>query len=181
MNWIDVVILVVWIIAAYWGFATGLVRMVVPLVIVGVGLALASRIAEPVGNLFSSFTDSENTQTVIAFVAIFLILLIISAVANFGLSFLLRFVPPIGLANRLGGLALGVLLGFVLLSGLLTGLQRFPIGRMEEDLNRSTLGFFLADNFDVVIRGIRLIPGDWDQKLEELPEYLPDPLPRSSL
>ena len=32
----------------------------------------------------------------------------------------------------------------------------------------SALGTFLADNFDVVIRGVGLVPGDWDDELERL-------------
>jgi hypothetical protein len=25
----------------------------------------------------------------------------------------------------------------------------------------------MADNFDVVLRGVKLIPGDWDEKVKE--------------
>ena len=46
----------------------------------------------------------------------------------------------------------------------LAGLQKFPFGSIREDINDSTMGAFVADNFDVVIRGAKLIPGDWDDK-----------------
>ena len=39
---------------------------------------------------------------------------------------------------------------------------------MDDDIDESALGAFMADNFDVVIRGVRLIPGDWDNELEKL-------------
>ena len=74
--------------------------------------------------------------------------------------------PVLGLFNRLSGLALGVLVGYVLVTGAVTGAQRFPIGDVEEDLDDSALGAFLADSFDVVVRSIRLIPDDWDQELD---------------
>ena len=51
MNWVDIVVLVVWGLMALWGFKSGLIGMIVPLVVITLGLALSSRIAEPVGNL----------------------------------------------------------------------------------------------------------------------------------
>jgi len=54
-----------------------------------------------------------------------------------------------------------------LLSGVLTALQRFPVAGIEDDIEESTLGPFLADNFDVVIRSFKLIPGDWDDRIGE--------------
>ena len=35
-------------------------------------------------------------------------------------------------------------------------------------IDESPLGSFLADHFDVVIRGVGLIPGDWDNELDKL-------------
>ncbi len=172
MNWVDIMVLVVWGITAFWGFRSGLLQMVIPALMVIIGLALSSRIAGPVGNIFSPFTDSENLQSVAAFIAIFLVLLIGSAWVSFALRNVLRIVPLFGLANSLAGLAVGVLVGFVLLSGILTGIQRFPVGNLGEAIDESPLGAFLADNFDVVIRGAKLIPGDWNDKFQGLKDDL---------
>jgi hypothetical protein len=60
------------------------------------------------------------------------------------------------------------LIGFVLLSGVLTNVQRFPVRDYDQTIDESALGSFLADNFDVVIRGVKLIPGDWDDELDKL-------------
>ena len=167
MNWIDAVVLVVWGITALWGFSTGLIRVSISFLVVIVGLALSSRIAEDVGNIFSGLTDSEGAQTVGGFILIFLGLFIIGAIASFWIGALLRFLPIFGLANRLGGLAVGVIIGFLLLSGVLTGAQKFT-NSVDDDIDESALGAFLADNFDVVIRGVKLVPGDWDNELEKL-------------
>ena len=167
MNWIDAVVLVVWGITALWGFSTGLIRVAISFVVVVVGLALSSRIAEDVGNIFSGLTDSEGAQTVGGFILIFLGLSIIGAIASFWIGALLRFLPVFGLANRFGGLVVGVIVGFLLLSGILTGAQKFT-DTVDDDIDESALGAFLADNFDVVIRGVKLVPGDWDNELEKL-------------
>jgi uncharacterized membrane protein required for colicin V production len=165
MNWIDLLVLVVWGVTAFWGFKTGIIRMVVPLVVVLVGLALSSRIAGPVGNLFSFVSENENIQTVAAFIAIFLALFVLGGVLSNLVKSAISIIPLAGLVNNLVGALIGILIGFVLLSGILTGLQKFPFGGVSQRIDDSALGTFLADNFDVVIRGVKLIPGDWNQRV----------------
>ena len=80
---------------------------------------------------------------------------------------MLEIVPFFGLAEKLAGMAVGLLVGFMLLSGVLTGIQRFPFRDLDKTIDESALGTFLADNFDVVIRGVGLIPGDWDNELKD--------------
>ena len=168
MNWIDIAILVVWGISALWGFSAGLLQVVVPLISLVVGLALSSRIGDSVGNIFSAVTDNENAQTVAGFILIFGVLFIVGGIISFMIRSVLRIIPFFGLANSLAGMAAGVLVGFLLLSGVLTGIQRFPFEDLDETIDESALGTFLADNFDVVIRGVKLIPGDWDNELNKL-------------
>ncbi len=167
MNWVDILVLVVWGLTALWGVKVGLVRMVVPLLMVVIGLALSSRIAGPVGNVFGLFTDNENFQTVGAFIAIYLVLFISGIVLSSLLRSALSIIPLGGTANNVAGMVVGIILGFVLLSGVLTGLQKFPVAGADETISQSPLGSFMADNFDVVIRGIKLIPGDWNDKVSD--------------
>ena len=173
MNWIDAVILIAWGVTAFWGFSAGFIKIIFPLVAVIIGLAISSRIAEEVGNIFSVVTDNEAAQAIGGFILIFLGLLIISAIAGFWVGMFLKFIPLFGLANRATGMAVGVIIGFLVLSGVLTGVQRYS-DRMDDDIDASALGVFLADNFDVVTRGIKLIPGDWDQELGGLEQDIKD-------
>jgi membrane protein required for colicin V production len=172
MNWVDILVLVGWGLVALWGFKVGLIRMVVPLVVVVVGLALSSRIAEPVGDFFSFISENENVQTVAAFIAILIVLLVIGALLSSLLRTAIGIIPLAGLVNNLAGAGIGILIGFIILSGLLTGLQKIPMGGIRADIAQSSLGTFLADNFDVVTRGFRLIPGDWDERVKGLTESL---------
>lgn len=168
MNWIDIAILVVWGITALWGFSAGLLQIVVPFIALVVGLALSSRIGDSVGNIFSGVTDNENAQTVAGFILIFGVLLVLGGIISFMARKVLGIIPLFGLANNLAGMAAGVLLGSLLLSGLLTAIQRFPLRDLDQTIDDSVLGTFLADNFDVVIREIKIIPADWDNQLEKL-------------
>jgi uncharacterized membrane protein required for colicin V production len=177
MNYIDVMALVTLGLAALWGFKTGLVQMVVPLVVVVAGLALSTRLATPLGNLFASFTPSENLQTILGFAAIVFGLIIIAMLLSFLLKFMLKFIPMAGLADRLGGMLVGILVAFILLSGALVTLQKFPVGVVQEDIDRSRLGSALADRFSLVMGVFQLFPDDWHQRAGDLKENIQESVP----
>jgi len=145
-----------------------LLQILVPFISLIAGLALSSRIGESVGELFSVVTDNENAQTVAGFVLVFGVLFIAGGILSFMARKVLGIIPLFGFSNSLAGMAVGLLIGFVLLSGVLTNVQRFPVRDYDETIDESVLGAFLADNFDVVIRGVKLIPGDWDDELDKL-------------
>lgn len=168
MNWIDIAILVVWGMTALWGFSSGLLRILVPLFSLVVGMALSSRIGDSVGEIFSPVTDNENAQTVAGFVLIFGLLFIAGGIVSFVARKVLGIIPLFGMVNSLAGMAVGLLVGFILVSGVLTAIQKFPVRDLEITIDESTLGTFMADQFDVVIRGIKIIPGDWDNELDKL-------------
>jgi uncharacterized membrane protein required for colicin V production len=168
MNWIDIAILVVWGVTVLWGFSAGLLQILVPLLSLVVGMALSSRIGDSVGEIFSSFTDNENAQTVGGFILIVGVLFIAGGIISFMARRVLGIIPLFGLANSLAGMAVGLLVGFLLISGVLTAIQRFPVRDLDVTIDESTLGTFMADRFDVVIRGVGLIPGDWDNELDKL-------------
>jgi len=67
----------------------------------------------------------------------------------------------LGWADRLAGLALGVFATFLIFSALLSAAQNFDVFGLPDTIAASTLGSFTADKFDVVLRGLKLIPGDF--------------------
>ena len=50
-----------------------------------------------------------------------------------------------------------------------------PFGGFSETIDDSTLGTFLADNFDSVTRGFKLIPSDWNQEAQDITEIYEPP------
>ena len=168
MNWIDLAVLAVWCALAFWGASMGFLRMIVHFAVVVFALAFSSRLAPGVGDLLVPVTDNENLQTVGAFIIIFVVLFIAGGIVTFWAGLILGRIPFFGLPNRLAGMVVGVLVGFLLLSGIFTAIQRFPVGSIDEAIDDSKLGSFLTDNFDVVIRAVGLIPGEWDGKLEKI-------------
>ena len=100
-------------------------------------------------------------------------------VLSFWLRMVSRVIPFSGLANGVAGAIVGLAVGFVLLAGLLIASQEFPVGNIDESIEEAPLASVLADKLRVVIRDVRLIPVDWDTRLDGLKENLPDNIPVS--
>jgi uncharacterized membrane protein required for colicin V production len=163
MNFVDLAIIAVWAVSAIWGYSQGLLNLAVPFIALLIGIPVASRFGESAGLLFSGLDLSENAEAVAGMLLVLAVVVIIGIVLGQLLRKVLAFIPLGGMVNSASGLALGLVIAFAVLSAVLTGLQKYPFAGSDEKIEESALGPFLADNFDVVIRGVGLIPGDWDE------------------
>ncbi len=159
MNWLDAAILVVGGVLAVVGMRMGALHIAAIAVGSLAGLALASRLQGKVAPLFENFTDSENGPEIAALVVIFLVVMIgVFLAAN-----LLKGVfnkVSLGWVDKVAGIGFGVILAFAIGSTILSSVQDYPILGLEDTIDESALGTFLADNFDVVLRGLRVVPKD---------------------
>ena len=160
MNWLDVALLVLIGIGAISGFKFGMVQAAASLVAVAVGIALASRIGNKLQPLFALLTDNENTQQVAGFILVLVIAVLLGMVAS-GLVVEGLTAIKLGWANTVGGLVVGALIVMIACSAALANVQEVSILDPDETIEDSAVGTFLADNFDVVLRGIRLVPKDF--------------------
>lgn len=160
MNWLDVALLVLIAIGAITGFKFGMVQAAASLVAVAVGIALASRIGDKLQPLFALMTDNENTQQVAGFILVLVIAVLLGMVAS---AFLVKVLTAIklGWANAVGGLVVGSLIVMIACSAALANVQEVSILDPDETIEDSAVGTFLADHFDVVLRGSRLVPKDF--------------------
>ena len=156
MNWLDLVLIVFVAVVAVIGYRTGLVQAGATLVGILVGIALASRLHGKVDSLFS-FTGNENAQEIGGFILIFALVLLASIVASYLLRSMLR-AAMLSWVDSLGGVALGVVIAAAAASAVLANVQQFPVQDLDVTVEDSLLGSFLADNFDVVLRGVRILP-----------------------
>ena len=159
MNWLDVVILVSGGLLAAVGLGIGGLHLASIAVGSMVGIALSSRLHDRVSPLFSRFTDSDNAAEIAALVAIFLAVLVASVLVGTLVRGAFQKLT-LGWMDKVVGMGLGVVVAFAVGSAVLSAIQSYPTLGLEDTIAGSTLGSFLADKFDAVLRGLRFIPSD---------------------
>ena len=160
MNWLDVVLLVLIAVGAMSGFRFGMVQAAASLVAVVVGIALASRLGDKLQPVFALLTDNENTQQVAGFILVLLVAVLLGMIAS---SVVVKALSTIkmGWVNSAGGFVVGAVVVMMACSAALANVQDVSILTPDETIEDSAVGTFLADNFDVVLRGVRLVPEDF--------------------
>jgi len=155
MDWLDIVVLVVIAVTAFFGFRAGIIKAVLSLAGLIVGIILAGRYYVPLSEQLT-FISQEGIAKGVSFAIILIVVMIIAAL----LALLLKWAASIvmlGWLNRLGGAVFGLILG-ALLSGALLAMWIKFIG-MESIIAQSTLAPILLDYFPVVLS---LLPEEFD-------------------
>ena len=180
MNWLDIAFLVVLAGAGYIGLKNGLLGMLVGLFALYLGWTFGGQFALIVAGLID---DDPERQSWIGFIVYGLII----AAALVGASIVWRIVRPLlkaftaglsSVVDRLGGLAVGLLLGILLCAGMIVGLARLTYvyeddffdgvaeqfsSRVPKSIeSRESLEELLAGSSvtRVVVRAIDAIPAD---------------------
>ncbi|MFC1967657.1 CvpA family protein [Chloroflexota bacterium] len=155
MNWLDIVIIVLILVPTVMGLKAGLIKTVLTLAGVIIGVILAGRyhglLAEQL-----TFISQPNLANIAAFVIILLVVMIIAGI----LASVLKWITSLmllGWVNRLGGAALGFIMGALFCGAVLAIWARLPVA--EGLLTDSLLASLLLDNFPVVLA---LLPGEFD-------------------
>jgi membrane protein required for colicin V production len=110
-----------------WGVWRGLVREVISLAGWVLAFVAANFLAEPLADALTGFISNPDLRAIVAFVAVFVVVLTLVTLAAIALSKALRSTGLRGLDRTLGGLfglARGLLLAIVF--GIVAGLTSFP-------------------------------------------------------
>jgi len=155
MIGVDYAILGILLISSFISLVRGFVKEALSLVGWIVAFWVSLSFAVPLSNLFETSSDDPTLRLIIAFVALFVLSLIVSSVINFFAS---RLVQRTGLTgtDRFLGVIFGFLRGAVLVSVLvlLAGLTTLPKEDWWDDS-------FLLFRFQAIAMWIReLLPGD---------------------
>ncbi|MFC2060679.1 CvpA family protein [Chloroflexota bacterium] len=155
MNWLDTFIIVVVVIASFWGLKTGIIKAVLSLAGSVVGIILAGHYHVVLAEQLS-FISQAGIAKVVAFAIIIIVVMIIATV----LASLLKWVVSImmlGWINRIGGAVFGLALGAIFCSVLLAIWVKFM--GVEAAITESALAALLLDRFPMVLA---LLPGEFD-------------------
>ncbi len=154
MNWLDIVIIVVVVIATFWGLRTGIIKAVFSLAGLIVGVILAGRYYVPLSEQLA-FIPQASIAKIVAFAIILVGVMVIAGV----LAWLLKGVVSmmmLGWVNRAGGAVFGLVLGAIFCSALLaTWVKFFGSGLVTE----AFLARVLLDKFPLILG---LLPSEFD-------------------
>ena len=152
MQWLDVLIIVILCVSLLWGLKTGLVDVVFLCFGIVVGWWLSGRYAANAGELVSFSAGADAFVSVLAYVfimsvttAIFVMAgRVVKSVANAGT------LGAAGLADRLAGVALGLLVGLTVSGALIVILARlaFAFTFTGSDIDIPTTGIVAVDTAD---------------------------------
>ena len=155
MNWLDIVILVVVVIATFLGLRIGIIKAALSLAGLIVGIILAGRYYVPLSELLSAIPQADVAK-VVAFAIILIGVMVIASVLAAVLKWIAS-VVMLGWVNRLGGAVFGLVLGAMLCGALLATWVKF-LG-IAEVISQSTLAVILLDRFPAVLA---LLPDEFD-------------------
>jgi membrane protein required for colicin V production len=127
VNWLDIVLLVVIIVAAIVGLFEGFIRQVIGLVAVVAGLVLASLYYDAAAALFETFVKSELVSDFLGFILIFVLVLVAGSLLGHLITKAMK--GPLALANRLFGAVFGFLSAVLICGVLVFALVSFGIAR----------------------------------------------------
>ena len=126
MNWLDFLLLAILVIGAILGMRLGLLGAAINAVSLLIGWLVAGQLSDEVGGLFASSLSNDTIVTVISYIVIMALSLVLAKLvwkvarpiinlATFGI---------VGVADRVGGIVVGAILGIVISSAIIIVLAR---------------------------------------------------------
>ena len=151
MNWLDFVLIAILVIGALFGMRVGLIGAAFNAAGIYIGSLLAGQYSDDVGNIFADSVSNDTLVTVISYV---IIIVVAVAVSNFVGKIVkpLLTVFTLGLSSmvdKLGGLALGLLLGIAIAGAVVIGLSRLTYN-FDTDVITNAIPSGVVDQVDKV-------------------------------
>ena len=191
MNWLDIVILIIVGVGAFMGLKMGVIRAGLTTLGIFVGTVLGGQLSDDIGGIFSGIDSESAVATVLSYAIIISISLTAAAIA----ATILRkvvYVLFLGWADKLVGVALGVVAGSVISAAVIMGMANLTYGsevgdelagkilnstldteqakkRMEDGLTRSALVDVFIDVVDIVPAStLWFVPSNFKSSLDVL-------------
>ena len=157
MNWVDLLIVAMVLGLGFMGFRNGIIRWTVTLIGGIAGIFLAGRLYKPLSDILS-IADNEGINRVAAFAVVLLsVMLLAWIVGNIIRTTLSIFL--LGWVDRAAGAALGLFLGAVGATAIVSAMGAFPVESLRTGINGSALADPLVSLFGFVLA---LLPSEFD-------------------
>ncbi len=123
MNILDWVLVAVFVVGALLGLKWGLVQSVLNFIAVYVAMLVGAQVADGLVARVTDDVQNESVATTIGYVVIFLGVFIIAQIVGKTIRAMLTIIF-LGWVDKLGGVVVGVLLGAILVTGVVTAMAR---------------------------------------------------------
>ena len=147
MNWLDIVILILLVVPTLIGLKIGIIKAVMSIAGVIIGVLLAGRFYESLGERLTFISD-PGVAKIVAFAIILVVVMIIAAIAAFMLKKIASTIL-LGWVNRLGGAIFGFLIGAIFCGAILSVLGSFVTN--SDVVRESWLASVLLKTFPLVL------------------------------
>ncbi len=163
MNIFDWVLVAVFVVGALMGLKWGLVQSVLNFVAVYVAMLVGAQFADSLVARVTDNVENESVATAIGYVVIFLGVFIIAQIVGKIIRAMLTIIF-LGWVDKLGGVLVGLLLGAILVTGVVTAMARVAYPQDE-----------------AILVEIDLLSGDLDAAKERLYQELAERYGRDTL
>ena len=163
MNIFDWVLVAVFVVGALMGLKWGLVQSVLNFVAVYVAMLVGAQFADGLVARVTDNVENESVATAIGYVVIFLGVFIIAQIVGKIIRAMLTIIF-LGWVDKLGGVLVGLLLGAILVTGVVTAMARVAYPQDE-----------------AILVEIDLLSGDLDAAKERLYQELAERYGRDTL
>jgi membrane protein required for colicin V production len=150
MNWLDIVLTVFLAVTTVSGLINGLVRSIIPLLGIIIGIVLAGRFYGSMGDWLSHWIKNPDHAQIAAFIIILILVILVALIPASALSKLLSSLQ-LGWIDRLGGAALGFIIGGFICGALLTLVAKYNVSDMNTTIQASIVASFFLDRFPLVV------------------------------
>jgi len=156
MSWLDLVIVVVLAVGAFFGLRMGIIKAVLSLAGVIIGVVLAGQYYVALADVLPFFSETSSAAKIVAFAIILIGVMIVAVV----LARLLKWAASVMMlswVNHLGGAVLGLILGAIFCGALLAIWVKW-LGAGDV-ITESMIAPVLLDKFPMVLA---LLPDEFD-------------------
>ena len=179
MNWLDFILIVILTVGVVVGLRIGILGAIYSMAVVFLGWLVAAQLGTLVGAFFGLFLDDDRIVTVVSFTAIMALVVYVGGKLWTPLRTALG-IGTMGASNvvdRVGGLAVGLVLGAVVSGALLVGMMRlthtsnasfdgFQEGLETAIIQSALVPVFIRGTDALPAGSLGLIPGEFRSSLE---------------
>ena len=158
MNWLDWIILFVLALPTFSGLRYGLASMLAVGVLAVAGLLAARILSDPLRGMVAFASDDPAQQAVAVYVILTAIGGIIAVLLGALLERYIKLLPAGGWRDRIAGATLGLAIGAVIVSAIISGFIVVAPDELGEFVRSGPLGRFLTGPFHNLMAALRLAP-----------------------